>query len=52
MIMIFGTLVLKDDFSKVFFIFLNFSYDINIWSGAIHISETIYHMIVIYGTLV
>ena len=71
MIMIVGTLLLNDDFFRVFFIFLNFSflgllgrgveggikgqkmaqYDKNIWSGAIHISETMHHMIVIYGTL-
>ena len=72
MIMIVGTLLLNDDFSRVFFIFFELfifgavrqggggggikgqkmaQYDKNIWSGAIHIWETMHHMIVIYGTL-
>ena len=65
-IMIFGTLLLNDDISRLFFQFFEIFIfwavsrvkgqkmaqdDKKILSVALHVSRTIYHMVVIYGTL-
>ena len=64
--MIFGTLLLNDDISRLFFQFFEIFIfwavsrvkgqkmaqdDKKILSVALHVSRTIYHMVVIYGTL-